>query len=88
MIEFKLKETSSLIPNCKAYKFNGNNVFVGIEDGKWHLSISNKFRYPTWEEIKFCRYTLMPNEKTIAMILPPTQDFINVDKNCFHLWEI
>jgi hypothetical protein len=37
----------------------------------WHLSISCRDRYPTWEEIKDARYTLLPMGMTFAQILPP-----------------
>lgn len=55
---------------------------------KLHLSISCADRYPTWEEIKDARYSLLPMGLTFAQILPPLHEFVNVHPNCFHLWEI
>jgi hypothetical protein len=63
-------------------------VFAGIEVGKWHLSISTPYRYPTWDEIKQARYDFLPDEITIAMILPPKSEYVNVHNYCFHLYEI
>jgi len=63
-------------------------VFVGIEDGLWHLSISCPDRYPTWDEIKFARYKLIPDDITMAMLLPPKGDYVNIHPNCFHLWQV
>jgi hypothetical protein len=55
---------------------------------RWHLSISCQDRYPTWEEIKDARYSLLPMGLTFAQLLPPMDQFINIHPNCFHLWEI
>lgn len=53
----------------------------------WHLSISHPFRYPSWEEIKAARYTLVPHDVTMVMCFPPPGEFVNVHPNCFHLYE-
>lgn len=63
-------------------------ILVGQEPGVgWHLSISHPKRYPTWDEISEARYKLVPNEVTMAMFLPPREQFVNVHKNCFHLFQ-
>ena len=55
---------------------------------RWHLSISCADRYPGWEEIKDARYSLLPLGLTFAQILPPPNEYTNIHRNCFHLWEI
>jgi hypothetical protein len=60
----------------------------GVVVPRWHLSISHPSRYPTWDEIKQARYKLIPNEVTMAMILPPAEQFVSLHPNCFHLHEI
>ena len=55
---------------------------------RWHLSISTATRYPTWDEIKDARYALLPDEVTMAMLLPPSREYVNIHPNCFHLHEI
>lgn len=79
-------------PLCEWYSWGMCNVFVGIEptpEGNgWHLSISTPNRNPTWEEIKQARYDLCPHDVTMAMILPPTEEYVNIHNFCFHLWEI
>lgn len=85
------------LPHCKAYVLNDEcSVFVGVEPVKergivrmrWHLSIAHPKRYPTWDEIKAARYELIPHDLTIAMILPPPSEYVNIHNNCFHLHEI
>lgn len=58
------------------------------KDKRWHLSISHPLRYPTWDEIKEARYSLLSRTKDFAMILPREGDYVNIHPNCFHLWEI
>lgn len=77
----------------KAWTKNGCNVWVTRDlyrDGavRWHLSISRTDRYPVWDEIKDARYALIPDECTMAMLLPPKGEYVNLHPNCFHLHEI
>jgi len=72
----------------KAYVMGNCTIIYTIDDGRHHISISNKHRYPTWEEISFARYALIPNEIPMAIVLPPKEKYVNLHKNCFHLWEI
>jgi len=57
---------------------------------RWHLSISHPTRYPTWDEIKVARYALTPADVAMAMILPRTDEYVNVPQqdNVFHLHEL
>jgi hypothetical protein len=55
---------------------------------RWHLSISCRHRYPTWDEIRDARYALVPDGITMAMLLPPKIEYVNLHPNCFHLHEI
>lgn len=64
-------------------------VIVAWEtDDGWHLSISHPSRYPTWDEIRDARYELLPNDCTMAMLLPPKEQYVNLHPNCFHLHEV
>lgn len=82
-------EFTSPMPYCRAFMWGYCRVFVGIEPTiGWHLSISCANRYPTWDEIKAARYDLIPNDVTMAMMLPPKDDYVNLHKNCFHLHQI
>src|SRR5262245_66359753 len=54
----------------------------------WHLSIAHRRRYPTWDEIADARYELVPDDVTMAMLLPPPGEYVNLHEHCFHLWEI
>ena len=73
--------------NCRVFKKGENKILVSIDDGLWHLSISHKDRYPTWDEIKSAREEHLPMDKTFAMYFPPSEEYVNLHQNCFHLWE-
>ena len=54
----------------------------------WHLSIAHRHRYPGWDEIADVRYELIPQEVTMALLLPPPGEYVNAHDCCFHLWQI
>ena len=83
------KEVHSPIPDCRAYRWGYVTVFVGQEPViGWHLSISTPHRLPTWDEVKAARYRFVPNDVTVAMFLPPEEEYVNVHQFCFHLHQV
>lgn len=70
------------------FSLRGCKILVSRENGKWHLSISRPDKYPDWDDIRDARYALLPDNITMAMLLPPTAEYVNFHKNCFHLHEI
>lgn len=85
----KSKKKGNILGEKAAIYFTdtGCSIIITKENG-YHLSISHKSRYPKWDEIKQARYELLPNSKTYGMLLPPKEEYVNTDKNCFHLHEI
>lgn len=67
---------------------------VSHEPHGWHLSISHSRpngkpgRYPTWDEIAHARYELLPTDITVAMLLPPPDEYISHHPTTFHLHQI
>jgi hypothetical protein len=71
------------------------SVFVSREPSGWHLSISHRRgrdnrpgRYPGWDEIADARYQFCPPEVTMAMLLPPLEEYVNLHETTFHLWQV
>lgn len=67
----------------------------------WHLSISHRSnvilsslgapapgRLPVWDEIKNARYTFCPDGIYMAMILPPSSEYVNLHPTTMHLHEV
>lgn len=76
-------------PGARAYQMGESFILVGrSKSAGWHISISHPTRYPTWDEIKHARYKLLPPGLTMAMYLPPEEQFVDLHPNCFHLFEI
>lgn len=83
---------SGIQPGTKAYRMGKCFIIVSppmYESHKmvidWHLSISCRDRYPTWDEIVKVRYELLPAGLTFAMLLPPVSEYVNIHENCFQL---
>ena len=53
-----------------------------------HVSVSLKNRLPTWQELKFIKmlWFLIRAEQVRKQFFPPQSEYINVHKNCLHLW--
>lgn len=72
------------------------SVFAGPEPGGFHLSISHRRsdgtrrpgRYPTWDEVHDARYRFCPLDATMAMLLPPQTEYVNIHETTFHLWQL
>ena len=90
----------ALSPGCDTYQAEVRDghlsVFAGREPAGFHMSISHRTnsnppkpgRYPTWDEIKDARYRFCPPDITMAMLLPPADEYVNVHDTTFHLWEV
>ena len=74
--------------NHKAWIPGECTVFYSPDANRHHLSVAHPKRYPTWDEIKEARYQLLPDDCYMALMLPPKEYWINIHKNCFHLWEV
>ena len=92
MTAFTFKEMESPITNAQAYKMDECDIILTKEklEGqyRYHLCISHPLRDPTWREVKEARYKLTPDTVTMALVLPPTKEYIHIQRYCFHLWQI
>lgn len=69
------------------FRYKGKNILINKEDDLWHLSVSANHTLGYYE-LKEIRYKFMPNDMQVAQIFPPREDFVNIHKNCFHLFQI
>lgn len=78
-----------LQPGTQHFKMGKCKILVSPPTGDqgWHMSISCRDRYPSWDEIAKARYTLLPQQLPFMMILPPPEEYVNVHEYCFHLHE-
>lgn len=78
---------SGLQEGTRIFRMGDCKIFLSQmpATGYYHMSISTETRYPTWDEVVQARYELIPGNLTMAMILPPLDDYINVHDYCFQL---
>ena len=80
-----------LQPGTKKYKRGVLTILISPPFAKsgWHMSISTGYRDPIWEEIRDAWYDLVPDadERNAAMFFPPKDEYVNLQKYCFHLHE-
>lgn len=79
---------AGLEPGSRAYMMGNCSVIVSLSGAGYHMSIARPDRYPSWDEVSKARYALIPDNVTMAMMLPPQSEFINIHSNCFQLWQV
>lgn len=101
-IELTPEAAAAVGPGVAAYQRDLSDGHLTVlvsanDDGRWHMSISHRRdsksgpvpgRNPTWTEIRDARYLFMPPELTVAMLLPPKEEYVNLHGTTFHLWEV
>lgn len=75
----------------RAWVFNGLFVFVSAgeyEDGKeWlHISFSRKSRIPSYEDMQKVKRDFIGEDKKAVLVLPEKENYVNINKNCLHLF--
>ena len=61
-------------------------VICGVGEGWDHVSVSLRYRCPTWEEMNWIRNLFFEREETVIQIHPPLSKYINFGENVLHLW--
>jgi hypothetical protein len=72
----------------RTYRLGECNIIVTKEYGEFHMSIANRNRLPTWREVSEARYRVLPDNVTMAMLLPPMSEYLNVHEFCLQLVQI
>lgn len=87
MSKMQLLSTSKN-PTPGAFELLGLRIIISIDAGLWHLSASCADRMPTYNELKYLRYQMLPDNIYMAEIFPPKNEFVNINPNVRHLWQI
>ena len=75
-------------PGATAYRMGRCQIIVSRTSWGWHLSISKPDKLPTWEECRDARYELIPDDVTMALLLPPSAEYINFHEFCLQMHEV
>lgn len=85
----RLRAAGKVEANAKAFMMGDVSIIIGADARTGlHISIAHPNRYPTWDEVVHIRYTLLPDNVYMAMMLPPQAEYVNVHENCFHLYQV
>lgn len=75
-------------PDTRGFTMGRCTVLLSHDErGGYHLSIAHPTRYPTWDEIAYVRYELIPNDVPMVMWLPPKEEYINIHSFCLQMTE-
>ena len=77
-----------LEPGSRTYRMGRCRIICSRQRIGWHLTISRPDKLPSWEEVRDARYTLIPDEAVMAMLLPPRGEYVNLHEFCLQLYEI
>jgi hypothetical protein len=87
-IEIPAHVRVQLEPGSRAYRMGSCQIICSQQRAGWHLSISRTDKLPSWEEVRDARYELIPDGATMALLLPPRTEYVNVHEFCLQLYEI
>lgn len=63
-------------------------VFVCSIGGGWdHVSVSNKKRCPTWQEMCEIKDIFFNKNECCVEYHPAERDYVNIHPNCLHIWK-
>ena len=62
-------------------------VIASNTNGWEHVSVSLPKRTPTWDEMCFIKDLFWEDEEVVMQLHPRKSDYINMHKNCLHLWK-
>ncbi len=73
------------------YKKNrGEATMIAVQadaQTEWeHISASIRGRTPTWEEMCYLKNLFWDEEDCVVQYHPPKSEYVNLAKNCLHLW--
>lgn len=71
---------------CFINRAKGMVVVASSGEGWDHVSVSFRDRCPTWDEMEDVRRDFFSPTDTVIQIHPPLADYVNLCKNCLHLW--
>lgn len=72
--------------NAGAFRF-GRLQVIASDGGGWdHVSVVKEGSPPSWEDMCFVKHQFFREDEVVMQLHPAKADYINVHKNCLHLW--
>lgn len=75
----------------RAWTFDGLIVIASVgeyQDGKqWlHVSFSRRSKIPSYEDMQRVKRDFFGEDKKAVLVLPEKENYVNINKNCLHLF--
>ena len=75
----------------KAWEFNGLMVIASCgeyqDEKEWlHISFSRKSRIPSYKDMQRVKRDFIGEDKKAVFVLPEKENYVNIHKNCLHLF--
>jgi hypothetical protein len=88
-----MMEAGRMPAGSRAFKAGKLHTIVSPPNERqgWMFSISHQgkqARYPTWDEVTDARYKLLPDNILMAMLLPPRDQYVNLESATFTAHQI
>lgn len=71
---------------ARYYRLGQTNIVVREPDGEqgWFMTISRRNHYPSWDEVVWARYNLIPDAAHMVLALPNLNSYINREDDATH----
>lgn len=68
-------------------RLRGELFCIASDGGGWeHVSVSNRGRCPTWDEMCFVKQQFWSPDDCVLQYHPAEANYVNTHPNCLHLW--
>jgi len=74
-----MKSPLETVANAKYFRMGKLKIILHEADGEmgYFMSVHGNNRYPTWDEIVWLRYNLIPDAAVMSLVLPNLNSYIN-----------
>lgn len=77
-----------IIGGSCAIKAPSGSLTVVYSNGMgWdHVSVSSKFKTPSWDDMCFAKDIFFNDEESVVQYHPPKSEYINIHDHVLHMW--
>jgi hypothetical protein len=76
--------------NYGYFEYRGCRIISSGVDpihGWEHVSVSKRNWTPTWQEMEAVKQLFWGDRETVIQFHPKKSEYVNIHKNCLHLWK-
>jgi len=81
-----VKKVAVDVEGGMAWMKNGRTIIWSFAGGWEHVSMNDKSRTPTWDEMCDLKDMFWDEDETVVQYHPAKSEYVNNLKHCLHLW--